>query len=204
MKTILKAILIPALFCSTILKSQSYIVKAMGDTLFCTAIDFKTNMRGFIVDLSYTDKNGKKVDLHKRKNIPIIKSIHDYSTIYEVMPLKIRKPRSYYRVGKRVVDGKLQVCLYNNLHQSTTYNAFDTQKNSLSGSPYSQTTSGTYLFYIRMNDGKFYKIKRSTIKKVIKPYLLQCEEFKKEYKGDYSSSEPIFIEMIRLYNSKCK
>ena len=56
-----------------------------------------------------------------------------------------------------------------------------------------------------MPSGTYYNAnKRKDVKNYIKPYLLQCSEFKKQYKGDFSSDEKEFIQMIRLYNSVCK
>jgi hypothetical protein len=185
-------------------RGQNFIVRATGDTLFCYNIDWSTNMQGYIVDLSYFTMDGKEVKLHKKKNIPIISCIHDAGKIYEIMPLKLKKPNSYYRVGQRVVDGKLKVSLFNSLHETQTFDPYDKNYQRMNGTSWKTTTSGTYLFYILMPDGKKYKINNSNMKKVIKPYLMQCASFVKEYKGEYSVQENLFLEMALLYNKLCK
>lgn len=185
-------------------RGQNFIVMANKDTLYCYNIDWATNMQGFIVDLSYFTMDGKEVKLHKKKNIPIISCIHDQGKIYEIMPLKLKKPHSYYRVGQRVVNGKLQVSLFNSLHETQSFDPYDKNYQRMNGTAWKTTTSGTYLFYILMPDGKKYKINRSNMKKVIKPYLMQCAEFVKEYKGDYTTEEYPFLQMAMLYNRVCK
>ena len=186
------------------IKSQpGLIVKADGDTIVCYNLDWNTTMNGSIVDLAYETADGKKVLLKKKKQVPRISCIHDGWKIYEVMPLKLKKPKSYYRLGERVVDGKLQVSMFNSLHESQTFDPYDKNYQAMNGTSWKTTTSGTYLFHIRMPDGKKYKINRHNMKKVIKPYLLQCPAFVSAYTGDYSWKEAGFVEMAKLYNSLC-
>lgn len=73
--------------------------------------------------------------------------------------------------------------------------------------------TGIYRFFIKMPDGTFYKVnKKKNIEKYIEPYLLKCEEFKKQFKGFHfnravnatlDENEKHFIEQIELYNSLC-
>ncbi len=49
-----------------------------------------------------------------------------------------------------------------------------------------------------------YLKKRKNLKNQIKPFLLKCQELKKQYKGDFNTHEKSFNETIRLYNSLCQ
>ncbi len=180
--------------------SQDYIVHFSKDTVFCSNIDFSTNTQGFIDELSYKDNTGKNIQLKKRKNIPIINTISSAGTIYDRMPLKTKKPYSYHRFGKRLVSGKLCVSKYDNRVTKQVYKP-QSQYNPVGG--FKAETSGTYLFQLTMPDGKIIKINKRNIKKIIKPYMINCEKFKNEYKGNFSHEEEQFTQMIGLYNKVC-
>ena len=192
-----------------------------SDTVFCTSLEYGTSAQGYLNNLEYTDLTGKNVLLHGRKEVPDVSTFHMGSIVYDKVPLKAHQPDSYIRYTERVVDGKLKVYL-SQQNMVTTYNTLDRVKfnppvqvnsghyqpggSSLvsSGIP-SSGHSGLYRFYLKMPDGKYYKINKSgNVKKIIRPYLENCEDFVKAYKGDYSTREKPFMEMIELYNTLCK
>jgi len=181
--------------------SQGCYVTSKKDTVVCSNVDFTTNSRGFITELSYSDKNGKTVILKKRKNIPIIISIYAAGIQYDRMPLKTNKPTGYHRFGKRIVNGKLSVSVYNDLETKRVY--YTPSVYNPKGA-FKNETSGTYLFQLKMIDGKIIKINKKNMKKIIKPYLLQCKQFASEYKGNFAHDEASVIEMITFYNNLCK
>jgi len=185
------------------INAQDFFVTQTNDTTRGSQMGFSTNGRGFLTDLSYIDKKGQKVEISKRKNLGHIVCLTSGGTIYDRMPLKTKKPNGYHRFGERLVSGKIKVSLYNNLHQTTSYNPYYPGVAEGRTSAYQTTTSGTRLFQVTMPDGKIYTVKRKNINKVIKPYLLQCEKFAAEYKGKFSAEQGQFVEMIRLYNKLC-
>jgi hypothetical protein len=130
--------------------SQDFFITKANDTTFCNNIEYSGNAQGFISNLSYINRNGS----NEEKSVPKIKLITISGILYEPMPLKTNKPDSYYRVGKRVVEGRLKVSVYNDLEtklvfeQKSVDNRTGAAKNE---------TSGTCLFQLRLHDGKLIK-----------------------------------------------
>ena len=105
--------------------------------------------------------------------------------------MKANKPNGYVRFTERLVDGKLKIYLG--------------EQGSMRGADNRFHATGTYRFFLKMPDGTYYKINNSgNLKKIIIPYLQQCDQFKSQYKGQYSSDEKPFVDMIKFYNSICK
>lgn len=191
------------LFCNTFFKAQEYFVRNNNlDTIRCSNMEYTTNSQGFIVELTYTDKSGKQVKLEGKKKLKDINTLNYKTGIVERMPLKLSDPDGYVRYGERVVNGKLKVLLYNDQYQTTDWvkSPIDSRMDG-----YKTTTSGTYMLYLKMPDGTYLNAnKNKVIKKNIKPYLMQCKEFEKNYKGNFTREEKQFMDMIRIYNSICK
>lgn len=180
--------------------AQDYFV-AKGDTTFCTNLKYSTTSQGYLKSINYEDTNGHNVIIEGRKKVPDVETFYIETKFIDKTPLKANRPDSYIRYTERSVDGKLKVYLaqqgYNSSRQYTP------------GSPHgdwsSSGPSGTYRFFLKMPDGTYYKINnRSNMKKYIKPYLMKCSNFNNKYKGDYSTREKPFMEMIELYNSICE
>ncbi len=180
--------------------AQDYFI-VKQDTTFCSDLKYSTTSQGYLKAIEYTDADGKTVLIKGRKNVPDVITFYiRYSTIDKI-PLKADKPDGYIRYTKRMVDGKLKVYL---AQQSTTSTITYTP-GAPSGDWNTGSARGSYRFFIKMPDGTYYKINsKSNLKKYIKPYLLQCEEFEKQYKGSFSTREWPFMEMIKLYNSLCE
>ncbi|MFL5731220.1 MAG: hypothetical protein ACJ75J_17155 [Cytophagaceae bacterium] len=183
-------------------KGEFYFVTSK-DTTYCQELSYGTTGQGYLDKLEYTDLSGKKVLLKGRKNVPDVLTFYMKGEIIDKTPLKANAPDGYIRYTDRVVDGKLKVYLAQQGYNNTImYNPATPPGMSpfSTGGP-----SGLYRFYIKMPDGTYYKINNAgNMKKYIKPYLLQCSAFKNQYKGDFSTHEEPFMEMIRLYNSVCK
>jgi hypothetical protein len=167
-------------------QAQDYFI--VGDEITeCTDLRFLTTIQGFLKKISYIDNSGKLIEIEGRKNVPDVSTFYQDSVFYDKTPVKANKPNSYIRYTERAVDGKLKIYL-------------DASSATMSGDQYN-----SYRFLIKMPNGVFYKINsKGNMKKEIKPYLLQCEEFKMQYKEDFSTLEEPFMEMIRLYNSLCQ
>ncbi len=159
-----------------------------GDTVKGTNFTFedKGNGLGF-TKISYTDLSGQKVELTEKDKVSEIVTVcmaegYCYDKLYK---------GKYFRNVIRSIDGKLIVYYKDNIEKH-----------------YTGANAGNYtgerIFEIRMPDGKVYKINKANIKEHIKPFLMECEEFVKQYTGDYSKEVAEFKKMIYLYNSLCK
>lgn len=163
------------------------------DTTFCQDLKYSTWPQGSLRVVEYTDLSGKPKTIKGGQNLINIITLGIDSAIIDKTPLKANKPDGrYFRFTERAVNGKLIVYLS---RQGYIYGA----------TPETSGPSGIYRFYLKLPDGTYYKINSSkNLNKYIKPYLLKCTEFKNQYKGDYSTREQSFMEMIRLYNSLCE
>jgi DNA-directed RNA polymerase subunit L len=173
--------------CINVYAQDFFIVKE--DTTFCNNLKFSITSQGYLKSMSYDELTGKSVSIEGRKKVPAVLTFCIKGVLIDKTPLKAHKPDGYIRYTERAVDGKLKV-----------YIGRQESVNLGNGN----VPSGTYRFFIKMPDGTYYKInKKSNVEKYIKPYLLKCEEFKNQYKGDFSRREFQFMEMIKLYNSLC-
>lgn len=172
-----------------------------NDTTFCNELYYFTTIQGFLREIHYKDTNGVQISIVGRKNVPDVTTFYkDYKT-YDKIPFKAHKPTKYIRYTQRVVDGELKV-----------YYSSVTGAGGMQYTPHSPTGNWTshgpreYIrLYIKMPDGKYYKAtRRSTIKKIIKPYLLKCDEFRFQYDGKFSTKEDDVKYMVGLYNALCK
>jgi len=168
-------------------KADFYYI-ANRDTVFCSKMSYNLTRTGYLKELDYVDLKGKAVGFKGKDLVPDVTTFYVKGTIYDKVPLKANKPNSYIEYTPRIVGGKLTV--YKGLIRTTGG---------------SRPLQLPIRFFIKMPDGKYYKInKKRNMKKVIIPYLMQCKAFTNKYKGDYSNEEQAFIDMIKLYNSVCK
>lgn len=176
--------------------SQDYFI-VDNDTTFCSDLSYGTSGQGFLKSISYKTKAGEEVSIKGRRKVPKVTTFCIDSITRDWIPSKANKPNGYYRYIVRVVSGKLRV-----YSAQAGYNS--TMVQGTNGAWQAVGPSGIYKYYIRMPDGKFYKInKKKHMNKYIKPYLLKCPEFKKQYKGNFEKYEEVFNETVRLYNSLC-
>lgn len=180
--------------------AQNYFVVGK-DTTFCAELFYLTNAQGALNSIKYTDTDGKTVELKGKNDVPDVTTFCKEGICWDKIPLKAEKPGGYTRYTMRIVDGKLKVYLAQQ-EQSSNYHYTP----GAAAGDWSDTGGpvGLYRFFIKMPDGNYYKINsKKNMKVIIKPYLLKCDEFADEYKGDFSSLEGPFMEMIMLYNSLC-
>ena len=162
-----------------------YFVTQTLDTIYCTNLTYRTATWGGLNYLSYTRLDGAPVVYKSKKSAPLVLTLYIEGSTIDRIPLKPNSKKEI-RYTKRTVDGKLRVYL---VHQNP-----------------SNSGDGTvmYMFYIKLADGKFYKInKKKNMENVIIPYLKECTSFTRSYKGEFSNKEEEFIEMIELYNELC-
>ena len=97
------------LLCGLKLSAQNYFITAAQDSVTCSQINFfNTNAQGKMIQLEYVDAANKTI-LLKNQDIPdIIRLVQD-GVMYIKMPMKLAKPDGYYRYGKRVVSGQINV-----------------------------------------------------------------------------------------------
>ena len=178
-------------FSITSYSQDSYFINGK-DTVRGTSINYKINSQSYLIEISYKDVSGNNVVLKGKKNLLDVVSIYRYGLIMDKIPQKVDKPKSYVKWANRVVDGKLIVNYYHNTMTTVNVGA-------------GTTTTGITKFFIKMPDGIFYDIRKSShMKKYIIPYLKQCDEFMAVYKGDFSKDYDSFVQTIKLYNSVCK
>lgn len=212
-----KSIFTFSLFISSIIcYSQDYFV-VENDTTFCSNLEYGTTGQGYLKSVRYKDENGKNIVIEGRKNVPDVLTFYRQEVTIDKIPLNADKPKSYIRYTPRAVDGKLKIYeripaeMSASKHFTNAPNPL-TMDNSTAFRPNKgmemetkRGHAGKYKFFIKLPNGIFYKINsKKNMKKNIIPYLQECEEFKNQYKGDYSYEKEPFIEMIELYNSICK
>lgn len=159
--------------------AQDYFIKN-SDTTLCSNLSCIAGAQGEIKKISYTDSNGQEVVIKGKENLQDITTVHYLGVTLDKTPLNLSKPDGYTRFELRAVDGKIIVY----------------QDMATDG-------AGKDRFFLKMPDGTFVDINPKTIESEIKPYLEQCPEFVKQYKGDFSKKEEPFMQMIKLYNSSC-
>lgn len=165
--------------------TSDYFIKQTKDTVFCTDLKYGTSTWGAINYLSYTQKDGSPIKYQSKKSAPLILTLYKDGKTIDRIPLKPNSKRDVIYL-ERKVDGPLKIYLQ---HQNSSYSSKGTVM---------------YIFYLKMPDGKIYKINdRENMEEIIIPYLKECSAFVSAYNGDYSNKEEAFIEMIRQYNSLC-
>jgi len=185
--------------------AQNYFITLSKDTVVCKRINFfDTNAQGKMIDIEYVDNKNETIRL-KKNDIPEINKICQNGVVYLRMPLKISKPDGYYRYGKRMVQGKIIVDVYDD--QYTSYRL----KENFDGSYNSQgvmkrTTEGIYLRHVTLPDGTVYEVsglKALNALKVIRKLMFECEEYEKEYNSNPKYQTCTFEEAVSDYNKMC-
>jgi hypothetical protein len=121
------------------------------------------------------------------------------------MPLNINKPDGYYRFGRRMVQGKIIVDVFDDV--STSYRL----KENFDGSYNSQgvmkeTREGIYMRYVTMPDLTVYEVsglKGIKALKSIRKLMFECEQYKKEYYSNPKYETCTFEEAVADYNTMC-
>jgi hypothetical protein len=194
MKSILLSVLIA--LAGGVLFGQDYFVVGKKTT-YCSNLAYTTTAQGYLKTMTYVTEEGKTVSLQGRDNVPDVTTFFINGEYFDKVPLNANKPDKYIRYDKREINGKLIVYLE--------------RQGYIEGSRYGGAPgmpsgpSGTYRFFIRMPSGVVYKINdKKNMQEIFKPFFLKCPEFANEYKGEFTSDEPTFMNMVRLYNSLCE
>ena len=188
------------------ISAQNYFITATQDSVPCSQINFfNTNAQGKMIQLEYIDAANKTI-LLKNQDIPdIIRLVQD-GVMYIKMPMKLAKPDGYYRYGKRVVSGQINVDVFDDVQ--TTYRL----KENFDGSFNEQgvmkaTTEGTYMRHVYLPNGQVYEVAGLGGLKAIKPireFMFKCEPYKTEYFSNPKYQTCTFEEAVADYNSICK
>lgn len=165
--------------------TSDYFITQTWDTIYGYNLKYGTGSWGGLNYLSYDRPDGNPVVYKSKKQAPVVLSLYIDGKKIDRIPLRPNSKKEI-RYLERTIDGHLIVYLQ---HQNS-----------------STSSSGTamYIFYLKMPDGRFYKINdKRNMSEVIIPYLKGCEAFVNEYTGDYSKKEEPFMKMIKLYNQLC-
>lgn len=162
-----------------------------GDTTFCKLLGYSTTAQGYLRKVEYDDMDGNRVVIEGKNNVPDVETFYIKGKIMDKIPLKANQPDGYIRYTRRVVDGTLKVYLE------------EYSSNTIAGTNNTVAT-GSYRFFIKMPDGKYYKINsKSNLNEVIIPFLKKCKAFTDAYSGEINDDEEQFKKVIELYNSLC-
>lgn len=185
--------------------SQNYFITTDKDSVACKQINFfDTNAQGQMIDFEYVTNNNETIRL-KKKEIPEIQKLCQDGVLYLRMPLNIDKPDGYYRYGKRVVQGKITVDVFNDV--TTSYRL----KENFDGSYNSQgvmkeTQEGIFIRHVTMPDGTIYEVdglKGIKALKAIRKYMFECKSYEKEYFANPKYQTCTFEEAVIDYNNMC-
>ena len=186
-------------------QAQNYYITTDQDSVVCRSINyFDTNAQGKMIKLEYVNTDNQTILLHKN-DIPEIARLCQDGAIYVRMPLKISKPDGYYRYGKRMVDGKITVDVFDDVQ--TSYRLKENFDGSYSNEGVmKETREGIYIRHVRMPDGTVYEIsglKALKPLKKIQEYMFACEVYEKEYNSNPKYQTCTFEEAVSDYNRMC-
>lgn len=172
--------------------SQDYYV-VDKDTVHCKHVNYSRTAQGYLKKIYKVSENGEKSEIKDKKILRNVTTLFINGIPIDRVPLKPSKPDGYVRYLVRAVDGKIKT------YSNDTYRPV-----RLDRTDFSTTKLGSYHYTIKMPNGTWYDIKKKkNFKNYIKPFLLKCDKFKKEYKGDFSTHETRFNKTVKLYNSLC-
>jgi hypothetical protein len=194
------------LVCGSNISAQNYFITASNDSVVCQQINFfNTNAQGKMTQLEYLDANNTTI-LLKNQDIPDIIRLSQDGVLYIKMPLRLNKPDGYYRYGKRVVTGKININVFDDVQ--TVYRL----KENFDGSFNEQgvmkaTTEGVYMRHVYLPNGQVYEVSGLGGLKAIKPireFMFNCEAYKQEYFANPKYQTCTFEEAVADYNTICK
>jgi hypothetical protein len=185
--------------------SQNYFITISKDSVSCRQINFfDTNAQGKMVDFEYVNNENVTIRL-KKNDIPEIQKLCQDGVLYLRMPLNINKPDDYYRYGKRVVNGKIIVDVFDDVTISFRL------KENFDGSFNKQgimkeTREGIFIRRAKLPDGSVYEVsglKGLKAIKLINKYMFECEQFEKEYNSNPKYQTYTFEQTVTEYNKIC-
>jgi len=159
-----------------------YFINLQKDTIFCKELSYGLNSRGYLDRLDYITNDDKEYELRGKKNIPRILTFYIDGITLDKIPYRVGSESKLYVYSERLTVGSLQVYLNHQIMDESV----------------------VYRFYIRFEDGEFYRIdKKSDFENIIKPKMLGCDAFKSSLKQEISVDEEAFIELVKIYNTNC-
>lgn len=185
--------------------SQNYFITLSKDSIACRQINFfDTNAQGEMIDFEYVNKENETIRL-KKKAIPAIQRLCQDGVLYLRMPINIKKPDGYYRYGKRMVKGKINVDVFDDV--TTSYRLKENFDGSFNQQGVmKQTNEGLYIRHVSLPNGNVYEVaglKALKSLKAIQAYMFDCEPYKKEYFANPKYQTCTFEEAVYDYNQMC-
>ena len=163
--------------------AEYYFVKHDFDTVFCKSLSYGTGTWGVLNRLEYTTPEGISYELRGKNNIPKIITFYLNGKTFDRIPYNLGGSKKLYVYSERITGDKLKVYL----------------------DPMVQDESVIYRFYVRIEDGNFYKVdKRSDFENVIVPFMMKCEKFRNALDFPLTKDEKTFIKAAKLFNSLCE
>jgi len=189
----------------TELASQNYFIVDGKDSVLCNQINFfDTNAQGKLIDFEYVNSANETIRI-KKSDMPQITRICQDGVLYLRMPMKLKNPDGYYRYGKRVVNGKVIVDVFDDVQ--TSYRL----KENFDGSYNQQgvmkeTREGIFIRHVTLPDGSMYEVsglKGIKALKEIRKFMFECKEYEKEYFANPKYENCTFEEAVFDYNKMC-
>jgi hypothetical protein len=185
--------------------SQNYYILSNKDSIPCNSINyFNTNAQGKMVEFECVNLQNETIRFTKNE-MPEIDKISQDGVLYVKMPLKIDKPDGYYRYGKRVVNGKVIVDVFDDVQTSYRLKEnFDGSYNQQG--VMKQTTEGIYIRHVKLPTGQVYEVsglKALKTLKAIQAYMFACEAYKIEYESNPKYQTCTFEEAVADFNKIC-
>jgi hypothetical protein len=175
-----------------------------GDTIHCKALEYKTNKNGRLNYIKYTTTEGKEIENKGKKHVPKLASFRHQRQTFEMVPRRLYNPKKRNIVAKRLVEGKISYCYFNNEEWGTTTRVVS----SGSGSSLQSNTAktGFKLRYVKISGGNYFQLSKRSMKKKLKPHLKKCDAFNKSYTGNFKVNflGTGIVDMLKLYNDVCK
>ena len=156
-----------------------YFVTMNRDTAFCMSLDYGTDTKGYLNRLTYIRISGDEYDVKGKNKVPNIVTFYMDGITYDKIPYDLDFENGEYIYSERKVDGIIKVYLDEKIPGQ----------------------SPVYRFYVRLTDGSYLKVNnKSNMRKYIKPALLENDDFRDAFVGEYSNEEQDFLNMVSFYN----
>ena len=163
-------------------RSSSYFISIENDTTFCNSLDYGTDTKGALNILNYESIKGAQKIIKGKNKVPNIVTFSINGVTFDKIPYNIESPGYAYIYSERKVDGIVKV-----YYDQKIPNQNDILR-----------------YYIRLPNHSYYQVnKEKNIEKYIKPFLLECPDFREAYQGDFSNDKNSFFDMIEFYNFLC-
>lgn len=179
-------------------QEDDYIVKNEKDTIYCSSVTYERKQYT-VREITYYDKDGNMSIVNKKNNFGNITLFRQDGNIYELINLD------------GIVRGVKETFFWRKINGKVILYDFYKEHNDVTSGRDSHMAGPTiYMVYVvKLPDGRFIQLIAKNIKKIIMPYMEECEAFKNTYKGYSSDKTDLFTQkvefenMLKLYNSVC-